>query len=233
MIRVAIVEDEEESANRLKEMLGRYAEEEGCSFSVEVFGDGMNFVSDYRAVYDVVFMDIEMPHLNGMNAAKKMRRADPDVALIFVTHLAKYALQGYEIDAVGYILKPVDYFSLHRKIKQITGRCEKEGGEEIFVKTVSGLVRISLRTLRYVEVLDHWLVYHTAHGDHKVYGSIARAEESLPPPAFFKCNKSYIVNFRYVERITRTGVFIGGEEILVSRSRQKELMKAFNAYAEG
>lgn len=136
----------------------------------------MNFVSDYRAVYDVVFMDIEMPHLNGMNAAKKMRRADPDVALIFVTHLAKYALQGYEVDAVGYILKPVDYFSLHRKLKQITGRCEKEGGEEIFVKTVSGLVRISLRTLRYVEVLDHWLVYHTAHGDHKVYGSIARAE---------------------------------------------------------
>lgn len=76
----------------------------------------MNFVSDYCRVYDVVFMDIEMPFLDGMHAARKLRELDPSVMLVFVTRLASYALAGYEVDAAGYIVKPVEYPSLSRRL---------------------------------------------------------------------------------------------------------------------
>ena len=107
MLRIAIVEDEKDSLDRLTGLIKRYEKERDCECGVSVFGDGMNFVSDYCRVYDVVFMDIEMPFLDGMHAARKLRELDPSVMLVFVTRLASYALAGYEVDAAGYIVKPV------------------------------------------------------------------------------------------------------------------------------
>lgn len=233
LLRICIVEDEKKSQDDLQNLIRRFEAEENIKCAVTVFGDGMNFISDYRPVYDIIFMDIEMPFMNGMNAAKKMRELDPDVSLIFVTHLTKYALQGYEVDAVGYLLKPAEYFSLSRRLKKAIARREFSAADDILVKSVDGLVKIERAKLRYVEIIDHFLIWHTVTADHKAYGRLSDAEELLSAPHFFKCNKSYIVNFGHIDKLTKTSVFIDGEEILVSRSRQKELLGAFNRYVGG
>lgn len=234
MLRVCIVEDEQESVDRLKQMLQEFCQKEGCDCSVKVFGDGMNFVSDYTPEYDVIFMDIEMPYLNGMKAAKKMRRQDPNVSLVFVTHLAKYALQGYEVEAVGYLLKPLEYFSFANQMRRILARLSHEDGQqEIFVKTAAGVTKLQISSLKYVEIIDHFLIYHTADGDYKAYGQLQKLEKELPPLYFFRCNKSYIVNFRYVDLMTKDSVIIGKETILISRSKLKPCRAAFNRYLEG
>ena len=139
---------------------------------MRVFGDGMNFVSDYTPEYDVVFMDIEMPYLNGMKAARKMRKLDAEVQLVFVTHLAKYALQGYEVDAAGYLLKPLEYFSFANRMKRILAKRRQGRGGELYIKSPAGVVRIDPAKLKYVEVIDHFLIYHTADGDYKAYGQL-------------------------------------------------------------
>lgn len=233
MIRIAIVEDEKACADSLTEQLKRFSKEAKQEIACSVFTDGMNFISDYCPIYDVVFMDIEMPYLNGMLAAKKLREMDQNVSLIFVTRLAQYAVQGYEVEAAGYLLKPVEYFSLCRRMQKILSKHDFSQGKDFCIKTVSGLVKIDSEKLLYVEVIDHFLIYHTLHANHKAYGRLFEVEAQLPKELFFKCNKSYLVNLKFVGKITKSSVFIGDEEILVSRSKQKELMHAFNRYVEG
>ena len=118
MIRIAVVEDERESLDTVLNCLKRFEEEEGIGFVTTVFCDGLDFISGYRPLYDIVFMDIEMPMLNGMSTAKKLRKVDSSVALVFITRLRQYALLGYEVDAVGYLLKPLEYASFRRQIEK-------------------------------------------------------------------------------------------------------------------
>ena len=100
MIRIAVVEDERESLDTVLNCLKRFEEEEGIGFVTTVFCDGLDFISGYRPLYDIVFMDIEMPMLNGMSTAKKLRKVDSSVALVFITRLRQYALLGYEVASI-------------------------------------------------------------------------------------------------------------------------------------
>lgn len=109
MWNVAIVEDEAESSELLRAFLERFEKEAKVSLSVSSFADGMDFISDYTPKYDLVLLDIDMPHLNGLAAAKKLRKMDDDVLIVFVTNLAQYAIRGYEVEALDFLVKPVDY----------------------------------------------------------------------------------------------------------------------------
>ena len=109
MIRIAVVEDEKESQEQLVSYISRYEKESEKKFEVTVFSDGMDIVENYDPVWDIIFMDIRMKHLDGMQAAEKIRKYDPAVVLIFITTMAQYAIRGYEVDALDFVLKPVAY----------------------------------------------------------------------------------------------------------------------------
>ncbi len=232
-MRICIVDDDAHSVDTLKDFIARFEKEEGVTCIVTVFGDGIDFVSDYAPIYDLVFMDIEMPHMNGMDAAARLRETDAEVMLVFTTRLARFALKGYEVDASGYLVKPFEYFSFARYMKKASGHKRAEEGSEMFVKTAEGLVKVNKRDIRFVEIFDHFLVYHTTSRDIRAYGQISKAEAQLPPPDFFRCNKSCIVNFRHVSDIGRDRVVVDGYDIAVSRSHKKDLIRAFNAYIGG
>mgnify|MGYP000060856764 FL=1 len=111
MIRVAIVEDDAEVQGVLQEYVRRYTRQYGTEFEVTVFADGVDILEDYRAVYDIIFLDVEMKHLDGMTTAERIRQMDADVILIFITNMAQYAIRGYSVGALDYVLKPVPYFA--------------------------------------------------------------------------------------------------------------------------
>lgn len=106
MINVAIVEDEQEAVEYLSECLHRYGEKTGETFSFTHFPEPITFLEKYKPVYDLVFMDIRMPMMDGMQAAKKLREADTSVLLVFVTRMGDYAIQGYDVGATAFIKKP-------------------------------------------------------------------------------------------------------------------------------
>ena len=105
MIRVAIVEDDAEVQGVLQEYVRRYTRQYGTEFEVTVFADGVDILEDYRAVYDIIFLDVEMKHLDGMTTAERIRQMDADVILIFITNMAQYAIRGYSVGALDYVLK--------------------------------------------------------------------------------------------------------------------------------
>lgn len=102
----------------MKGIVVDYAEKKRKKVSVDIFRSGVDFIGDGTAVYDIVFLDIEMPLLNGIETAKKLRKFDSDVCIIFVTNMPQFALKGYEVDALDYVLKPVNSFNIKNTVKR-------------------------------------------------------------------------------------------------------------------
>ena len=122
MIRIAIVEDEDSYVQVLTGYLKQYETEHSLSFQISVFHDGLDIVSEYKADYDIILLDIQMKHLDGMKTAEKIRELDEDVSFIFITSTIQFAVQGYLVDALGYVVKPVAYLAF----SQILGKAVKK-----------------------------------------------------------------------------------------------------------
>ena len=125
IIKIAIVEDCDEDAAVLTEHIQRYSNESGCRFEINRIVTALDFVSDYRPIYDLIFFDIIMPGMNGMEAAKRIRKIDRSVVLAFVTNMAQYAVEGYEVEASAFILKPTSYEAFREKIIKLVKLSEK------------------------------------------------------------------------------------------------------------
>lgn len=234
MIRVAIVEDEIESAELLEKYLIQYGKEENIVFQITHYNSALSFLYAYKSDFDLIFMDINMPHMNGMEASVELRKIDQTVVLIFVTNMLQYAIKGYEVDALDFIVKPVKYFSFAIKMNKAVKRISNHEEHEIYIKASDNCVtRIKLSHLKYIEVEGHKLTYHTEDGNFVVYGSLKNVENELCRYNFAKCYKSYLVNLRHVTAIKGYTVVVGGDELLIGHPNKKKFVKALNDYRGG
>lgn len=159
MPNIALVEDEPEAADVLASFIGRYADEKGLELVVTRFGNAMDFEVTHQH-FDLVFMDIQMPGINGMEAAQLMRTYDSETPIIFVTNLAQYAVKGYEVDALDFIVKPVTYFNFRMRMDKAMRRIRRNGSRSIAIGTRDGMRVVALSDIEYVEVSKHDLSYH-------------------------------------------------------------------------
>lgn len=203
-------------------------------FNITHYSNGIDFISSYKADYDIVFMDVDMPEMNGFSTAKKLRKIDSTVTLIFVTHLAKYAIKGYEVDALDYVVKPVDYAVFKIKINRAIKRSQLNDSSEVVIKHKEGIVRIALADLLYVEISNHDLIYHTVHQNYYGYGTMKMVENLLPSISFSRCNNCYLVNLRNVTKMENGYVYIGDDiKLAMSRLRVKPFVQAIHNYSMG
>lgn len=195
-----------------------------------VFRDGEDIVTDYTADFDIILMDVEMTFMDGMTAAEKIREKDSEVVIIFITNMPQYAIQGYRVDALDYVLKPISYFAFSQRIDRALTRVKKPGSHFITVALKGGRQKVDVSLLCYVEVCDHDLIYHTVDGDFVTKGTIKEAEDALAGENFFRCNRCYLVNLEYVESFQGSDAVVNGDVIQVSRSRKKAFLDALNDY---
>lgn len=226
MFKIAIVEDSQPAWERLRTFLERFEGENEEQFEITVFTDAVRFLSSFRQMYDLVFMDIDLPGLDGMDAARRLRTIDSKVELVFVTNMAQYAVNGYEVDAAFYLVKPVHYGDFELKLKKILARRQGED-DTVVVARQSGFVRIALREIRYIEVQGHTLVFHMETGEISGTGTLQKMEEKLAGKGFLRCNKCYLVNQRHIIAVEGyTLKMSGGDELQISRPRKKPFMTA-------
>lgn len=235
MIRVAIVEDDVSAAEVLAGYLQRYGEENNETFSVEKFGNAINFIENYSSSYDIVFMDIEMPHMDGMTAAKLLRKRDNLVTLIFVTNMAQFAIKGYEVEAMDFIVKPVEYndfiFRIDKAVTRV--RLREETYITLHDNRDGAYVKILVPHIKYIEVINHTLIYHCEEGVFETYGTLKNVEKLLPESNFARCNSCYLVNLRYVNSVKDFICFVDGDKLKISQPKKKSFMKALNDYICG
>ena len=145
MVRIAVVEDEAVSRHLLADYLARYSEENGVSFEVIYFEDGGAIIGDYKPVYDIILMDIQMTHVDGMTAARAIREVDQEVVLVFITSAAQFAIHGYQVGALSYLMKPLPWFAFSQELSRCLEAVAKRRGASMTPPSASSNWRSSVR----------------------------------------------------------------------------------------
>ena len=233
MLKTAIVEADESYREELSSSVRRYAAESGQDIQIFIYGDGSSILKEYEPKYDIILLDIEMPKINGMETARRIRAVDPGVVLVFITNMASYAIHGYEVGALDFITKPVTWFTFQLRFRRAVERAAMRKDEEILLAGRDGVEKIQVRDIYYVEVQNRMLYYHTKRGTIELRGTMKSAEETLFPHHFAKCNHWYIVNLAHVKRITKDTVIVGDRELEMSRRARAGFLDALTAYMGG
>lgn len=230
MVRIAIVEDEDIYIKQLTEYMKRYQQESGEEINVTVYRDGDGIISKYKAQFDIILMDIQMKFMDGMTAAEEIRKTDSEVIIIFITNMTQYAIRGYEVDALDYVLKPVSYFAFSQRISRAIRKMHRKRGKVIVVPVKGGVLRLDVEDIYYVESQGHNMIYHTSSGTHLSSGTMKAVEAQLIPMGFSRGNQCYLINLRHVDGIQDKCAVVKGEMLSLSRGRTNDFMQDLVKY---
>ena len=233
MIRIAMVEDEAAVREQLQGYIQRYTRQYGTEFAVTEFSDGVEILDAYRPVYDIVLLDVEMKHLDGMETARRIRALDADVVLIFITNMAQYAIKGYAVGALDYVLKPVPYFAFSQQLQKAVEKVNRHARHYLAVPVEGGLRRLDTVQIYYLESEGHRVHFYTEDGEFTAPGALKTFEEKLAACPFARCNSGYLVNLAQVRGVQQGVVEVGPYELQVSRPKRKSFLAALADYIGG
>lgn len=230
MLKIAVVEDEGEMAGVLCGYLDVFLGENKLDANVQTFSNAKVFLNTYQSDFDLIFMDINLPELNGMDAIRGLRKRDETVMVIFVTSLAQYAIKGYEVNAFDFILKPFSYYNFVLKMQRALPILQSKSKRIITFSSKSSHIKIEISLIKYIEVMDHKIIVHTTKGDYESFGVLSKYIDMLKDDGFVLCSRSYLVNLKYVSEIDQNFAYVDGDKLLISRPRRKEFLHDFNMY---
>lgn len=233
MYNIALIEDDPGAMTLLKSHLETYAGAHNVQFNIKEFGKSISFLTNYAGNYDVVFMDIKLPDLNGMAAAKKLRELDKNVLLVFVTSLAQFAVEGYEVNAFDFIVKPVTYSVFALKMQRVLAQVDGNCSVKILISVDDAMLTLESSDIKYVEIMSHNIVYHTVRGELRSYGTLKKVEKTLENANFVRCNSCYLVNLKYVTAVKGFTAYVGGDCLQISHPRRQIFLRALNDYFGG
>ena len=226
-MRIAICDDEEKYRIALKTVLDKLLN--NIDYNIDTFDDGNNLYEAFAdSPYDLVFLDIEMPELDGITLARKIRARSENVYIVFLTGHIEYALEGYEVNALRYLTKPVDIEKLKEVIRYVQ---EKQGSSrQIIIKEDGEEILIDINDVIYMESMNQNVRIVTSKGEHVIRYNIGDFEDQLKNDGFFRIHRGYLISLSKV----KNDVIMEGEEALpVSRSNLKPLKEALYSYVEG
>lgn len=230
MFRIAIVEDQYAEEQLLEQCLQRYQAESGAALEVCWFPTAQSFLARYHRDFDLIFMDVGLPGIDGMEASRRLREIDQEVLLIFVTSLAQYAMEGYSVDAMDFVVKPVNYYSLKLKLQRAFRILRRKPDQLLELNGCGEILYKKTSDIYYIEVQAHELLYHTTEGVIRGSSSLKAVEAKLDKEQFFRCNYAYLVNLAYVSRTSGGMATVGGDEIPISRNRKKEFLRQLSRF---
>lgn len=231
MLLVSIIDPSKEDVTRLSTLIERYFRRSGTAYVQRVYQSGMEFVRSAENS-DIVFLETNLEKLDGLETARIIRKLGNEAQLIFIARGAEMAIHGYSVDALDYLLKPVEPADVERALDKAVRRLSSRSCAYLALKLPNGTASISTNDITYVEVFDHNLVYHTTGGDYTVRGRLGDVYEQLDHDYFLACNRSFIVNLRYVTEICTDHVILNGTKISVSKSHRKEIQSRFSAFMD-
>ena len=227
MYRIAIVDDDNDSRDFIRRRLIRYGAEKNTEFVVDGYENAVDFIEKYKAGYDLIFMDIMMPGMDGMTVCEKIRERNASMVIVFVTDMAQFAVRGYKVDATDYIVKPVTEGGFRLAMDRAFRKAAERNVAAISVKTEDGLVKLPVTEITYAEVRGHSVIYHTIDKrSFRVYKQLKDAEKELIPHGFVRAGRFYLVNVRHVRSVRDYTMDVGGEMLQVSMRKKKEVLEA-------
>jgi len=233
-MNIAVVDDNLNDRKMILDYLSQFFNESGEDYTTSTFEDGVSFLNDYSFSYDFIIFDIDMPQMSGIDTAKELRKKDSNVTIMFVTNMPQYALEGYSVEAVDYVLKPLSYPDFRLKMKKATRYILRNSVKKVTINTTEeGLITVDSSDIYYVESKLHYIYYHTKKGIYKMRAKLTEVEDILLPYHFARSGGSFLINLAYLEKIDGNEIVVAGETLPLSRRMKASLMSAFTKYMGG
>lgn len=236
MLYIAICDDEKYFLSQEKEIIINYMEERDCPCQIDSFDSGIDFIdSGSDARYDILFLDVSMAGMDGIELAKRIRQYDDNVYIVFVTAFVDYSLEGYKVNAIRYILKDSESLkkSMYECLDAITERMSNIE-RKITFEFLEGRKTIRLDDILYVESNLHKLTFHVrgqSAKNYTMYEKLDHMDIKFQNAHFCRTHKSYLVNLKYVQSIERYAVtLVNDEKVCISQPKYKEVREKFICY---
>lgn len=229
MFKIAICDDQKIMCEYLKQKLNEILKKNHIPYYIVCYTKAIELLNN-ALWYDLILLDIDMPELNGISLAKKIREQSISSELIFVTILKEYVLDAFEVEAIDYIYKPIDDMRLEKAVKRALKKCDEEYKKNLFVQTKQFCKTIPLQQIYYIEVINRKIYVHTKEGIVEYYAKLQEIQKQLDE-RFIKCHRSYIVNIDYLKHYECNIITMhNGQTVPVSRLRQKEFLQSIMQY---
>lgn len=229
-VRIAIVENEQSDIDILLKTLNEYFKDKSYSFDVNVFTSGSEIVNSNDFNYDIFFLDILMPGLNGMEVAKLIRKSNESTQLIFVTNMINYAIKGYEVKAFDYILKPINKLHLFSTLDKVLDYLKTNAEKQVLLKNKSKVLVVPLSNIKYISIDGHLITYHFSDGtEFECWGNLSEEQAKLGEWVI-RVNQNVLINCKRISSIDKKEVFIDNVPFKISRSYQKEAYQKIMDY---
>ncbi|MBR3402340.1 MAG: response regulator transcription factor [Parasporobacterium sp.] len=224
-INIAIIEDNAEDLKRLNDCLDRYMQNCKYSFTIHHFSSGESFLASGLS-FHLVFMDIELPGISGLETSERLRKTSEDEVLVLVTNMIQYAIHGYAVKAADYIVKPVMYEQLSLKMPDYLSIIKRKQ-KSVLIRQNNSLSKIYIHQIRFIEVFRHDVYIQLENEKLKCRGTLKEFEDELDGCGFVKCSQSCLVNLGFVQGFVGDQVMVDGHQLPMSRREKKSFSDAF------
>lgn len=233
-MKIAVVDDSMEDVQRVVTYLEQFQIEHNQIFQTKVFYASLDFLEEYQGEFDVVFLDIEMPGSNGLEVAREIRSKDQAVGIIFITSLAQYAIDGYEVQAIDFMVKPVGYYNFSVKLEKAFRFIDSHKEQDVLIRNKDGVSRIAVSDILYIEKDRDYLLFHTRQSCFQTRGSMKEIKIKLKSLPFAECSSGCFVNLNYVKRVGKDNILlISNQELPLSRRLKKQFTQDYIHFMGG
>ena len=234
MITAAIVDDDPNIRETLQAALIADTQKRRIPVQLSVCASGSEFLTPPQEKWDLVLMDVEMPGQNGIETARQLRRVNDRAAIIFITNYIQYALEGYEVQAFRYLLKPIDAAQFEQVVGTALDEIHHRQTAYLQLKGRSEIIRLAIDELIYAETERGHLLLHTPGKVLECYSTMEKLEQELKQEAFFRCHSSFLVALEAVRQIEKQDVVLkDGTRVPVSKNRKKGMKQALTNFWGG
>ena len=230
MYRIVLAEDDPRDESLIRDLCNRFFAERGERCELLTFEDGDQLLEARPADVDLFLLDIEMPRVDGLTVAKRIRAADPDVAICFLTSLGQLAPDGYSVDALGFMIKPVSYEMFRRTLAHAIERIERRRARLVSFKEGKGERFVDIHAIAYIESRSKKTIVHTVDGEFPCSETLKAIEARLSIEGLFRVHHAFLVNLDHIEAVTASDVVIQGTAIPVSKHRKAQFLQALAVY---
>lgn len=231
MIRAAVCDDDASIRKTLCAYLKRFAESRDIELDIQVFESGAMLLQDGYQALDLLIMDIQMPSISGLDTARAIRKTNGAMTIIFVTNFVQYALEGYEVQAFRFLLKPLDYPQFARVVGEAIGRIHAQSQAFLNIRAKNGMMRLPIDAISYIETEKGHVFIHTDQGAFSCFSPMRDMESALAGHNFFRCHSAYLVPMAKIQTVLRQDVSLcDGTLIPLSKHRKKALKEALAAF---
>lgn len=231
MINIVICDNNVPFLNTLHQYFDKYKSEHKTNLKLTLFKNGEDLINHYCYGFNIIFLDILMPGMDGITVAKKIRESDSKVVIIFLTSTLKYSLMGYSVGAANYVIKPISYKKFKIELDKAISYCNEIEQQFITIKNATGIYKIYVNDISFIETCNHRTLIHTQKKNITCFYNMKKLEKDLQDFGFIRCHSSYIVNISYIESVEKLLItLISSEQIPISQQKRKHVMKTIAVY---